>query len=94
MTVGSTFVSQAVFRDADQALYDPTAVLVESRSPSGDVNPVVPDHISLGVFEATVLLDEAGVWRVQFTGTGPDGQVVIGHITVCADASVMGVLVS
>lgn len=94
MTVGSTFVPQAVFKDADGVLYDPTTVDVETRSPSGDLDTVMEDHISLGIYQATVLLDEPGVWRVQFTGTGPDDQIVIGHITVCAVVSVMGVLVS
>ena len=94
MTVGETFVPQAAFRDADENLYDPTTVTAEARSPSGDVTAVTVDFISLGIYQAPVDLDEAGVWRVQFTGTGPDDQVVIGHITVCADVSVMGVLVS
>lgn len=94
MTVGETFVPQATFRDADEALYDPTSVTAETRSPSGAVNAVTVDFISLGIYQVTLPLDEAGVWRVQFTGTGPDGQIVIGHITVCAVASVMGVLVS
>lgn len=94
MTVGETFVFHATFRDADEALYNPTTVTVESRSPSGDVDPVANSNVSLGIFRAAVPLDEEGVWRAQVTGTGPDGQVVIGHITVCADASVLGVLVS
>jgi hypothetical protein len=51
-------------------LTDPTTAVCTVKDPSGnDTTPAVSNP-STGVHTATVTLDEAGYWKVKWTGTG------------------------
>lgn len=84
-TVNSTYIPEATFLDALGNPYNPTSVTVTVRSPNGTLtNPAVTNP-ALGEFESQFTLNRIGVWRFEFTGSGPLGVVVrsIGH--VCAE---------
>jgi hypothetical protein len=84
MTIGETHTPQAEFRDANDALYDPTTVFVRVYSPSGAVTSPAVTHPSLGTYLTTFTLSQKGVWRFNFHGEGPSGAVVIEGSAVCA----------
>lgn len=49
---------------------DPTAVVLTVRAPDGAQTTPVTTNPSVGVFEAIVTPDQAGIWTYRFTGSG------------------------
>lgn len=70
--VGDVVRIQATFRDIDGVARDPTTVTLRVRKPSGTVTTPAVSHPTpgSGVYYADVSLDEAGVWRYEWTTTG------------------------
>lgn len=59
----------------DDVVQDPTAVFLQIRDPSGNIDTLsfADDEItkvSTGVYSYNLTLDEAGDWFVKFIGTG------------------------
>lgn len=73
--MNSYFIGQAVelrveFRDADDALADPTTVTAKVRDPAGTVTALSHSHDDTGLYSASVTVDAPGVWWYRFAGTG------------------------
>ena len=69
VTVSATFRAAAT-PPAVGALTDPTTVVAKVRKPDGTVTALTVAHPSLGVFTATVTIDQSGAWTFRFEGTG------------------------
>ena len=71
---GTTLPVSAVFRDDDGTLTDPTTVEIEVTAPNGATttysHPATIDRASVGVYLATVVLDQAGTWHQRWIATG------------------------
>ena len=71
--VGTVIRIQATFKDVDGIARDPATVTLKVRKPSGTVVTVTgiqhPQPGS-GVYFADVMMDEAGVWRAEWSSTG------------------------
>ena len=61
------------FRNTSNALTDPTTVTVFIQKPDGtrisETTPTVT-HVSPGVYSYILTVDQAGIWRWRFEGTG------------------------
>lgn len=68
--VGDGVASRTTVRDRNGSLYDPEEIKLLLRSPSGTETQVNPTRVSVGVFEATFVLNEAGVWYRRWKITG------------------------
>lgn len=53
---GQTLTDQATFKDADNALYDPTTVVLEVRNPNGTLTYPTVTKISTGIYRANIPL--------------------------------------
>lgn len=84
MTVGETHTPEITYTDDNGVLYNPDTVTVRVISPAGTATTPVVTNPSTGVFQTTFTLTTAGVWRFEFTGTGPSGAIVIEGSYVCA----------
>lgn len=72
LVVGQVLEVETSFR-LDGEPQDPTIVSIRSRSPSGVVVSRAKEvlaHPETGVFVASVLADEAGVWSLRTEGAG------------------------
>lgn len=88
MTVGETHTPSITFRDVDNALYDPTTVTGTVRSPSGTITNPATSQVSTGLYQMTFTLTQKGIWRFEFTGTGPSGAIVRETSYVCVSEDV------
>lgn len=88
MTVGETHTPEITFKDSDGALYAPSNVTVTVRAPNGTLSNPAVTNPSLGVYQTTFTLSQVGVWRFEFTGTGPTGAIVVEGGGVCAQADI------
>lgn len=67
---------KGTFRDADEALADPTEVTLYVLPPSGTLETYtwVADaevtHVSTGIFTRDAVLNASGPWYYRFKGTG------------------------
>lgn len=78
--VGDLVRIQVTFLDMDGVARDPATVTLRVRKPSGTVvtvSNVQHPTPGSGVYYADVVLDEAGVWRYEWSSTG-DPTVVEG----------------
>lgn len=62
-----TITDEATFRNADNALYDPTTVVLEVRQPNGTLSYPTTIKISIGVYRANFLL-RRGITRWEWDG--------------------------
>ncbi len=71
LNVGDVALLTAVFRDAGGNPSDPTSVTLQVHKPN-DATPItVPTtRTGVGTYQATIALDQAGVWRYRWTSTG------------------------
>lgn len=53
---GLTLTDQATFKNADNALYDPTSVVLEVRNPNGTLTNPTVTKISTGVYRANITI--------------------------------------
>lgn len=88
MTVGETHTPEITFTDDNGVLYNPDTVSVQVLSPAGTVTGPAVVNPSTGVFQTTFPLTAQGVWRFEFTGTGPSGSIVVEGSYVCVMAAV------
>lgn len=82
--VGATHTGVARFQDADGAAYNPDTVTAVVTDPSGAETTPTPVQLAVGRWATTFLLDQAGFWFLEVTGTGPGDEVVVLRETVCA----------
>lgn len=70
-TVGSLVQLTATFTTvASGADTDPTTVTFTIRKPDGTQTTPSVTHVSTGVYQTNVSIDQAGTWRWRATGTG------------------------
>lgn len=84
MLVGTAVTVTVTFRDAAGGLADPTAVVVQVKSPSAVVSTVAMSPTAVGVYEGDVEATEPGIWLVKATGTGT--LTVVGQSSFSVDA--------
>lgn len=71
----------------DGAPVDPTTVALEVRRPSGAWSTVAVTKAAVGSYRYDLTADTSGVWRYQWTGTGPGGNVEDGAFVVRGDVT-------
>lgn len=89
MTIGSEYVVRGEFRNAAGELDTPSTYSTEYRDPSGNTDTIAQGSMSLvstGIVEATIGLDELGVWRGNVLGT-IDGVDLVLPFVVCVKAN-------
>lgn len=64
---GQTVTDQAIFKDADGDLYDPTTVVVEVRNPNGTLTYPTVVNVSVGIYRVNIPLLR-GVTRWTWDG--------------------------
>jgi hypothetical protein len=84
VTIGETHTPQALFTDALDAPYNPTNVFVRVYSPIGAVTSPAVTNPAVGTWQTTFTLTQKGIWRFNFHGEGPGGEIVIEGGSVCA----------
>jgi uncharacterized protein YfaS (alpha-2-macroglobulin family) len=68
---GTVVRVRALFRDFDGNPRDPPTVTLRVRRPSGSVQTITDiQHPDFGLYYADVLLDEPGMWRMEWSGSG------------------------
>jgi uncharacterized protein YfaS (alpha-2-macroglobulin family) len=73
LDVGDMVRLQVAFKDFDGMPRDPATVTLRIRKPSGmvvSVSDIQHPTPGSGVYYADILLDEAGVWRYEWSSTG------------------------
>lgn len=58
------------FKNASDALTNPTAVVLRIKDPAGTVTTPTPTNTSTGVFDYDLSLNLEGTWTYRFEGTG------------------------
>lgn len=86
--VGTTVKVSCTFAVAG-TLTDPTAVTLKVKDPSGNVDTYTygggtVTKASTGSYYKAIVVDEAGFWNVQWTGTGSAAGVDEGGFRVTA----------
>lgn len=85
--VGSTWFPLAKFKDANEVPYDPDTVTALVIDPDlAGSNPTMV-NVVVGSWTTVILLDLAGFWFIDVTGTGPDGAIVVLRGSVCVQAA-------
>lgn len=84
--VGQSVVLQATFTDTDGNLVDPSSVTLTIEAPDGTTTTPVPTNPSVGVYQHTLDLDEAGDFDYRWEGDTTEGTAVC-EGRVCAVAS-------
>ena len=60
------------FRDATEALFDPSTTEVQLRDPNGDLTTnLTLNHVSQGIYTLLINPDIPGSYWVKVTGDGP-----------------------
>ncbi len=67
---GKRVTLQATVRNEAGALANPTTQQFRVLRPDGSVLTPIPTSTTVGVWTASVLLDQPGLWWWEFTGTG------------------------
>lgn len=80
--IGDTKVLTGTFRNASGALANPTTVTLRVRKPDGTTSTVSNSNSSTGIYTASVPLDQSGVWRYKWWGTGAVAEAGEGWFTV------------
>lgn len=62
-----TITDEATFRNADNALYNPTSIVLEVRNPDGSLTYPTTTLISTGVYRANITL-RRGITRWEWDG--------------------------
>jgi hypothetical protein len=63
--IGSRLNLEVEYRDPEtQELVDPDGVVFFAKPPSGPRRTILAEYKSLGVFEATLVIDAEGTWIV------------------------------
>lgn len=76
---GHSLTDEVTFRNADNALYDPTSVVLIVRQPNGSLVSPTVSNVSTGVYRATFTLLR-GVTRWEWDGiTGSVHDRVTGY---------------
>lgn len=73
VVAGNTIRLRGTFRNTARVLTNPTTVTLRHQDPSGNVTVVAAGDItneSTGVYYYDLVVDEAGVWKYRFVGTG------------------------
>ncbi|MCP4897378.1 MAG: hypothetical protein GY906_10440 [bacterium] len=83
--VGTTAVERATFRDADGALADPDTVVAAVKKPDESVTSVglTVTQIGTGIYDVGVPTDDAGLWYLKVTGTGPGSFAKVLEARIC-----------
>lgn len=68
--LGDGVKSRVTIRDSENALFDPTTVVLLTKNPAGVEEEVTPTKISTGIYEAVFVLDVAGTWSRRWKATG------------------------
>lgn len=79
---GQVALLTSTFTDEDGILADPDNVTVSVTKPDGTIDEPAAFSQSTGVWEATILLDQVGLWFYLFTGSGTVDAIDQGTIVV------------
>jgi uncharacterized protein YfaS (alpha-2-macroglobulin family) len=83
---GDTVLLRVTVRDTDGELVAATTTLTV-EDPSGTITTPAVSNPSLGVYQASVLLDEAGWWSYRWEATTTEGtKICEGRVCPCASA--------
>lgn len=93
LTQGEARTLQSTWKDSNGDLVNPSVVVLEVLTPSGDVDTPAILNPSLGVFESVVGFDEVGDYYWEWTGTTTQG-IKVCHGSVCVKPSWVDVPVS
>lgn len=86
MIVGESRTVTATFRVEDGSLVDPSNVDLTVIDPSGVTSSPATANPSTGVYTATVVFDEEGIWYWRWEGETTEG-TVIAECSACVEAS-------
>jgi hypothetical protein len=82
LVVGDSVPIYVLFRNAEGALADPTAVTLTITRPDATIDTPSPEHPSTGRYEHDLGLTQAGRWSWRWVGTGNVAAVEDGSVMV------------